>query len=465
MSKANQRLIETQAWIERYFPCSFERGGPILVILGIVSAIVYAYTNIWYRGEFRNGAENLMALTFFISAWGQRRQLKSDLVFRLMALAFLIPLCLYAINMLLDFETANKYRSLNELIKLFFFLPLAWWMGGSRAGAARMLLIAFLGLLTAVVLDPNVTQNLDRLWSMSRVDFNVHNAQHGALLFGLVVIYCVCHFFLRDWHLVSIRTNIVLVLSCLVGFAGVLATQTRATYLGLFACGLIVVLQWIKQTAFARHNNHRTVKMLVFVAVFTALILGLVKDIEHGRLAVARADINTLITSNLNELPFGSVGIRVHSWTESLNWIAQRPVTGWGHEARLDVISQADHFPEDIKNRFGHLHSGYLELLLGFGAIGLVFVVVFWIVVLKRIRLAASRELYAFAFYGSALFLVMNLFESLFFYWSGLFAMSLFLAAGYSQYLARNLVECSPGGKTETVDTSTRTADRATARM
>ena len=190
-------MKELHARIERYFPCPFERGGPVLVILGVFSALLYVYTKLWYQGKFENLPQNMMVLTFLISAWGQRHQLKSDLVFKLLILAGLIPWLLFAINALIDLETASKYLSVKELLKLFLFLPLAWWTGGARTGARRMLTIAFLGLMTAVVLDPNLTDSLANLFSGRRVDFDIHNSQHGALFSGLVLIFCLCSVSLR----------------------------------------------------------------------------------------------------------------------------------------------------------------------------------------------------------------------------------------------------------------------------
>ena len=185
------------AWIERYFPCPFERGGSVLVILGVFSTLLFVYTEIWYQAKFENLPQNMMLLTFLISAWGQRHQLKSDLIFKLLILAFVIPWLLFGINALIDYETASKYLSAKDLLKLFLFLPLAWWTGGTRAGARRMLTIAFLGLITAILLDPNLTHSLNQLLLGNRVDFDIHNAQHGALFFGLVLLFCLCSFSLR----------------------------------------------------------------------------------------------------------------------------------------------------------------------------------------------------------------------------------------------------------------------------
>jgi hypothetical protein len=124
-------MKELHAWIERYFPCSFERGSSLLVIVGIFSTLLYVYTRIAFKGELRDLPQNVMVLTFLISAWGQRHRLKSDLVFKLLLLAMLIPWLLFGINVQLDYETAIKYRSVNDLLKLFLFLPSFGKGGGS----------------------------------------------------------------------------------------------------------------------------------------------------------------------------------------------------------------------------------------------------------------------------------------------------------------------------------------------
>ena len=78
----------------------------MLVVIGVLSALLFVYIEIWYEGKLYNLPQNLMLLTFFISAWGQRRQVKSDLVFKLLILAGVIPWLLFAINALIDYDTA-----------------------------------------------------------------------------------------------------------------------------------------------------------------------------------------------------------------------------------------------------------------------------------------------------------------------------------------------------------------------
>ena len=222
-----------------------------------------------------------------------------------------------------------------------------------------------------------------------------------------------------------------------------MGTQTRAAFLGLIVASFVALVQGVRQgNLFGRNQLSMTKGVLVIV-----LVIGLVawpaKELLHARIAADNTSFHALITGNLEELPFSSVGIRVHSWVEAMKWIAERPVTGWGQKARSDVIRLSESFPDYIdgvtKAEFGHLHNGYLEILLGFGVIGFVFLCVHWAVLLKRINLAASKELHAFALYGSIFFLILNIFESFFIYWSGEFALALIMAGGYSQYLARSL--------------------------
>ncbi|MCP4331627.1 MAG: O-antigen ligase family protein [Gammaproteobacteria bacterium] len=433
-------MKKLNAWIERYFPCSFERGGSLLVIVGVFSTLLYVYTKIAFRDELRDLPQNLMVLTFFISAWGQRQKLKSDLIFKLLILAFLIPWLLFGVNALIDYETANKYRSTNDLLKLFLFLPLAWWIGGSRAGAIRMLTIAFLGLITAVALDPNLMRSLSILWAGVRVDFAIHNAQHGALFFGLVIIFCICSLSQRVQNEPAVNWgNALLFLAGLIGLIGLVGTQTRAAFLGLLVTGFAALVQAVRQGNFFGQNHISKAKVVLVLILVTGLLAWPAKESLQSRIAAESASMHALLTGNLEELPFSSVGVRVHSWLESLKWIADRPVTGWGLKARTDVIRLAEHFPDDVRSEFGHLHNGYFELLLGYGVVGFAFICVLWGILLRRIKLSASNDLYALALYSSIFLLVLNIFESFFFYWSGEFAISLFMAGGYCQYLTKSL--------------------------
>lgn len=431
-------MMKLDSLLDKYFPCCFDRGSPFLVCIGILSALLYAGMTIWDQGELQRFAENVMIITFGISAWKHRHQLKSDLVFKLLFLAIVIPWILLGINALIDYDSAYKYKSINDLVKLLYFLPLAWWMGGTWKAARTFLIIAFLGLLMAIVLDPGLMQSLERLGAGLRVDFDIHNAQHAALFFGLVFLFSliVLSQFTKESKFNG--TQILLLFACLIGAIGLLGTQTRAAYLGILACGLIAITRLFRKGV-KSFSGKSTITVILLLALSVGLLVGVFKDVRDGRFSTLSPDVEILLAGKLEQLPFSSVGIRIKSWIEAIEWIVQRPVTGWGAKARADVIQMSNRFPDNYKAIFGHLHNGYLAMLVSYGIVGLAFLFILLIVLLKRIKMAADTRLYAFACYGLVFFLVLNLFESLFFYWSGEFALALILAGGYSQYLASSL--------------------------
>ena len=443
-------------WIEQYFPCPFERGSSFLVIVGVISTVLYVFTKIAFKSEvlsdllprgLRDLPQNIMFLTFLISAWGQRQKLKSDLVLGLMILSILIPLLLLGINALMDYESANKYRSVRDLLKLFLFLPLAWWIGGSRAGALRMMAIVLLGLVTAIALDPNLMQSLKMLWSGQRVDFGIHNSQHGALFFGLVIIFCICVYGQRvQSESKFIRVDAPVFLVGLFALTGLVGMQTRGAIVGLIVCAFVALVQKLRQRNDSNHKRLLTPKGILVLVIASTFLVWAGKKSLYDRFSIEMTNLQSVLSGDMDKLYLSSSAVRLLSWDESLKWIAQKPITGWGLKAREDVIQMGERFPDSFKAiGFRHLHNGYLELLLGFGIPGLIFLCVVWIVLLRRINAAASRDFYNFALYGGVFFLIMNIFESFLFYWSGEFALALIMAGGYCQYLASSLAEKESG--------------------
>ena len=432
--------------LQHYFPASYDRGHPVLVTLGILSAIVWVFTEIWYDGKGEQLPENLMVVTFLVSAWGHRRRLKSDLVMKLLLVAIVLPLALFCINAAIDYDTAERYFSGKDFLKLFLFLPLAWWIGGSYTGALRMLAIAFLGLLVAIALDPNLGSSLARIWSGQRVDFNIRNAQHGALFFGVTFIFALCYAIQLLRAETRSRLGVIMVLLAFATSSiGLLGTQTRAAVLGLVVCCLLALGQWLWHVISRSKERIPVARMLLVVAIVIGLMGWSIKESIYPRIVADKTSIAQIFAGDLDSLPYQGIGLRVHSWVASLRWISERPLTGWGRKARVDVIRLADNFPEDVKERFGHLHNGYLEIAVGFGFPGLIFLGVYWAVLLSRTRQSAEPVLYRFVFYSSVFFLVMNVFESFFVKTSGEFAVAVFMAAGYCRYLANSLSGCNPG--------------------
>jgi O-antigen ligase len=355
-------------------------------------------------------------------------------------LAIVIPLILFGINLLIDYKSTIEYRSLNDLVKFFYFIPLAWWAGGSKRGAINQFTIVIFGLVTAVLLSPDLLRSLVSLFDGVRVDFGIHNAQHAALFFGITFLFGITGIVSLKRTSSSGLIEALFIFSSIIGMYGFIGANTRAAYLGLLACGLLSLTFIIGNNKHFRQRGLSYLRIAFVLVCVTKLSFGFVGELKGGRFSQEQASFESIVQGNIKDLSFSSSGIRIHSWLEAIKWIEQRPLTGWGSEARADVIKKSEIFPEEIKSRFGHLHSGYLETLLGFGLVGLVFLFYFWVGILGKIKISKKIFMYRFMLFSSLFFLVMNVFESFFYYWSGIFSMSVIIAGAYSIRLKNILV-------------------------
>jgi len=428
-----------QQWIDRYFPSAFDQGGPWLVSLGIIATIFYAFGKFWWPENFlRNLPESVMILTFLVSAWHYRKVLKRDWVFRLFGLSIVIPYLLFGLNYLIDAEAAQKYLVPDRLIRFFFFLPLAWWIGGSLRTGSRILLLTALGLLLAILLDPNLADSLKALGQGERVDFNLRNAQHTALYFGLVLIGCTA-FLTQQKPLNQPGSRLFLLcLLVLIALVGLWGSQTRAAFLAMLICALVALCRYLVKH-WRTHNRKSKISLAVVLLVAVALLWLPASKVVEQRFSAEQSTLQSLTAGDLDEIPFTSTGIRIHSWFESFHWIAAKPLTGWGLSARGEVIRQAEDFPAWVKQRYSHLHNSYLELLLAYGLVGLIFFVALMVILFRRIADFATTPAGKFARYGLLYLMVMSCFESYLMMWNGIFAMAIILAPAYSLYLGKSL--------------------------
>jgi len=428
-----------QHWITRNISSSFDRGGFWLVSLGVLTTLIYVFSKLWWTdNSFSDLPGGLMIITFLISAWRSRKDLRGDWVFRLFALSVVIPLLLFAVNYLLDAEAAVKYQVLDRLIRFFFFLPLAWWIGANRVTGDRILLLAALGLLLAVLLDPNLSDSLKTLWQGERIDFNLRNAQHTALFFGLMLIGCTAYLMEQKPSKPPGNRLLLLCLLVPVALVGFWGAQTRAAFLAMLICGLVAIFGYLVKH-WRIYNGKRKTRLAVIFVVAVALLWVPASKVMQQRFSAEQSTLNSLMAGDLDSVPFTSMGIRIHSWAESIHWIEAKPLTGWGLSARGDVIRLAEDFPPEVKQKYSHLHNSYLELLLAYGLVGLIFFIALLVIVYRRIVDFAATPAGKFARYGLLYLLVMSFFESYLMMWTGIFALALILGPAYSLYLGRSL--------------------------
>jgi O-antigen ligase len=139
-------------------------------------------------------------------------------------------------------------------------------------------------------------------------------------------------------------------------------------------------------------------------------------------------------TQNIN---FDSIGTRLHLWLEAIDWIKQRPLTGWGDSGRSAVIDTSPRFSEDFKKRFGHFHNSYIELLLLYGLVGFVFFLgsllwVYFSLYQQWRKNKVPDDLFYFASMFMVFWLIVNMFESYFILSTGTYLHMIVLGGLYT---------------------------------
>ncbi len=140
----------------------------------------------------------------------------------------------------------------------------------------------------------------------------------------------------------------------------------------------------------------------------------------------------------MDQIPYTSVGLRIHYWAESLKWISQKPLTGWGYGVRTRFVKESEGILESVRlNGPQHVHSSYLALLLSYGFIGFAFVIYLFIFLIRRARMfymkgQLPQDIYYFSLAFTLFFAIVNFFESFLFTWTGIFLMGLVYAPVYT---------------------------------
>lgn len=171
------------------------------------------------------------------------------------------------------------------------------------------------------------------------------------------------------------------------------------------------------------------------------MVVALLFDVLAQRLAAESHVIAEVLQGNLDDVPYTSVGIRIHSWVAALEWIAERPLVGWGGEARGLVMDHTPWLPTFVKDNFGHLHNFFLEVWVAYGLVGLgvMAALAAWVgrATWKAWRGGAMPN--DIALFGATFFVywvIVNQFESYNSFWTGVYVHNLVAGGLVTHYWA-----------------------------
>ena len=305
------------------------------------------------------------------------RKLRKSTVLWLLLASIAVPLISWQLAHIHHPQLAESSTKVHRFIRWFFFIPVAFWLGGQTRKTLALWALALIGILSAPWLAGHGWAELRSGLMGHRVDFNLHNAQHAAMLYGVGILGLISF----SHRIFTINTGaywfkcslwfLALTASCF----GVIVTQTRGIWLGL--CGSCLLLLVFYFGIFWKNSRKKTYTgaiILLIIAISISITIETpLKRIVINRLSMEDTDVVKVLKGDISNLPYTSVGLRAHTWVEAWSWIKQRPLVGWGGNGNRLVIQQSKRFPNWKKKEYHHLHNSYLDLLVNFGALGGLF--------------------------------------------------------------------------------------------
>lgn len=401
---------------------------PALLAVGVTSLLVYAGLHILWH-DVGGQAEALTAILGLAVILIYGRGIRNSAPLWLLLAALVVQALSWWLGYQHHPQWVADYPELRHLARLFIFVAVAWWLGGSTRNTLWLWGLAALGYLVVTLLPGSALQDWSHGLNGQRVDFGIRNAQHSAMLFGtlLLGLLTLAPRLLRPGRWRALRGGAWMVATVLASIA-VLICQTRAVWLGLVlalpvALGLYGIYQWFR-------GSGLKLRQFCLAVLGVVLLAGIAAATLHGTVSKRLMDESSVIervaSGHWDDIPYTSVGIRINTWRAASEWIAERPWVGWGGEGRSLAIDHTDWLPDSVRDRFGHLHNFFIEVWVAYGLLGVAVIatLVAWIGHGCWHAWRAGVLPGDIALFGAAFFvywLVVNQFESYESFWTGMY--------------------------------------------
>ena len=400
------------------------------ILIGFILTCLYVLTKIHAPTMFSNAIGLPIVLLGFYSIYRYGKDLQVKIPMLLLLASILIPLISWYFAHASYPELTDDSPRLDKLSRIFLFIPIAWWLKDSSKKV-----FVFWGLAALVIIfapwfsGGGGWQEIVSGFHGTRIVFGLRNGQHASLFFGLVFIGLICFsyriFKCRKW---TIFLLLPLIFFCI--FA-IMSSLVRASWLGLIITSIVAFIYFLtldkKEIIFNKN--------FFLIVILLSLIVSSVIYNSMGQTLKKRATsepnvISQLVSGNIKNIPYTSIGIRIHMWEASIEKIKVRPITGWGSKGQFIAIHNTDWMPKFVKQNFGHIHNIYIALLTNYGFVGLIFYFVWIGWLLIRVMKAVSagyltKDIGFFTLTAITFWSIMGIFESYLFFWTGVFCLQI----------------------------------------
>ncbi|ART63939.1 O-antigen ligase family protein [Kushneria marisflavi] len=414
--------------------------------IGVVALLLYMFT--WVLNlEVTRAFESLLVPLYLVALLSQpgRARAFSDPLWILLALWLALQLVTLpaAIQMFPEYAR-DEVRSMRQLSKVFMILPIAWFMAGNPRIALWTLTALILGMVLGAIFTGQDMETLLRfVQEGKRPTLGFKNWQHAGVCAGGILIAQACFV----WRFFQESAGYQLVLKWLarLGFAAVALlslfawaiTMTRASWLGVIVVALLAMAGLVVMILRGHIQSRRMLRQIllssIVLAVLAVTLGALYGDQVAARVFKEHDVILEVLQGDLRNVPFSSIGFRIHAWHYGLQLVAEQPWFGWGPKSHIPLLLQSTNPVGDttlgaIADTYNlrHFHNSMMSLLIANGVLGLAV----WIALTITVGLSAWKswrrgdmpnDMAVFVALFFVFWFIVNLFESYVNYRTGVY--------------------------------------------
>lgn len=396
-------------------------------------------------------AEVILLLSFILILKRTNYKFINDRLFFILLTSILITIITW-INIKITYpELSSNIPDIRYFSRLLLFIPIGYWLQGKEKNIILIWSAFILSTFISTFTRGGGISEWQSGLSGTRVDFGIINAQHTALIMATILIMAILYIpsIVNNRHKNSITTQaskgVIVFITIILSIAGLIISQTRGVWLAVIISTLITTFLFIIKVNF-RFNFKFKVKYILFFFIITIPIVlvgykyeNKIEPIISERVKNEDYVVFKALDTGIDNLPYTSIGIRLHSWNEALKWIKEKPILGWGENAKKEIMSKSN-FPQWVKDRYRHLHNFYLETTSSYGFIGLWILLYIYYFLLKSVNyLSIENKIPPYITWVTYVFFIVlfiaNFFESYNSMWSGKLVSNLIFSASYSYLL------------------------------
>lgn len=285
-------------------------------------------------------------------------------------------------GLLLAWPSGHRAEDLDgaeRLLKLWLFLPLAYWLNGREKRILAYLALAMLGFCVARVAKMEWLAT-PALVTGERIRLGISSINHFALYSATVLIGLACFTprVLRALALLRPRVRDLGLAAwaalILLSLYWTMAAQSRGIWLSTVATALVLT------TLLGLSHGRRAMLVGLAGATLTGAILALaVGNLLTERFGAEMATVGAALTGKWAALPYDSTGTRLHMISFGLERWREAPWLGHGPGGLTTILQESG----GELSIYKHLHNVFIDNLARLGMLGTIllqglFVAVFY---------------------------------------------------------------------------------------